>query len=177
MLKNRNGRKLFIKENIYLVWNNLRNIWYRLWASFVWTGFTTSKMQKRSETLLFVLSNFHDNIGYEWIHRSCCIFYSFHECTSCLVSYSDKVLCRFSLFSRSTRFKSNCQTETVPQPVITYSKLTIKNTRTRCEICSKLTIETPERRLTSFEHISQLVLVFLLLTFNKSTKIFYLLLK
>ena len=48
------------------------------------------------------------------------------------------------------------------------------NTRTRCEICSKLTIKTPERhqqRLSGvftvkFEPISQLVLVFLLLTFS-----------
>ena len=47
-----------------------------------------------------------------------------------------------------------------------------RNTRTRCEICSKLTIKTPERRqwcrsgvvIVNFEHISNLVLVFLLLT-------------
>ena len=46
--------------------------------------------------------------------------------------------------------------------------------RTRCEICSKLTIKTPERRywhrsdvfIVNFEHISHLVLVFLLLTLN-----------
>ena len=48
------------------------------------------------------------------------------------------------------------------------------NTRTRCEICSKLTIKTPERRqrrgsgvFINFEHISQLVLLFLLLTLRK----------
>ena len=45
-----------------------------------------------------------------------------------------------------------------------------RNTRTRCEICSKLTIKTPERRpgvlIVNFEHISHLVLVFLLLTLN-----------
>ena len=47
--------------------------------------------------------------------------------------------------------------------------------RTRCEICPKLTIKTPERRhwrrsvvfIVNFEHISYLVLVFLLLTLNK----------
>ena len=47
-----------------------------------------------------------------------------------------------------------------------------RNTRTRCEMCSKLTIKTPERRqwhrsgvfIVNFEHISHLVLVFLLLT-------------
>ena len=54
-------------------------------------------------------------------------------------------------------------------------KVNNRNTRTRCEICSKLTINTPERRhwrrsgvfIVNFEHISYLVLVFLLLTLNK----------
>ena len=81
-------------------------------------------------------------------------------------------------------------------------KVNNRNTRTRCEICSKLTIKTPERRfqcslliplktsenqrfsdifrgikrehwkrrsgvfIVIFEHISHLVLVFLLLTLN-----------
>ena len=48
------------------------------------------------------------------------------------------------------------------------------NTRTSCEICSKLTINIPERRhwlcygifIANFENISQFVLVFLLLTLN-----------
>ena len=50
-----------------------------------------------------------------------------------------------------------------------------RNTRTRCEICSRLTIKTPERRhwsssgtfIVNFEHILQLVLVFLLLTLSR----------
>ena len=54
-------------------------------------------------------------------------------------------------------------------------KVNNRNTRTRCEICSKLTINTPESRhwrrsgvfIVNFEHISHLVLVFLLLTWNK----------
>ena len=49
-----------------------------------------------------------------------------------------------------------------------------RNTRARCEICSMLTRKTPERRhclrsgvfIVNFEHISHLVLVFLLLTLN-----------
>ena len=53
-------------------------------------------------------------------------------------------------------------------------KIDYRNTRARCEICSKLTIKTPERRqwrrsfvfIVNFEHISHLVLVFLLLTLN-----------
>ena len=50
-----------------------------------------------------------------------------------------------------------------------------KNTRIRCEISSQLTIETSERRhwrlsgvfIVKFEHISHLVLVFLLLTLSR----------
>ena len=50
-----------------------------------------------------------------------------------------------------------------------------RNTRRRCEICSELTIMTPERRhwrrpgifVVNFEHISHLVLVFLLLTLSR----------
>ena len=48
------------------------------------------------------------------------------------------------------------------------------NTRTGCEICLKLTIKAPEQRhwcrfgvfIVNFEHISHLVLVFLILTLN-----------
>ena len=53
-------------------------------------------------------------------------------------------------------------------------KVNNRNTRTSYEICSKLTIKTPERRqwcrfgvfIINFEHISHRVLVFLLLTLN-----------
>ena len=54
------------------------------------------------------------------------------------------------------------------------SKVNNRNSRTRCEICSKLKIKTPERRqwhsgvfIVNFEHISLLVLVFLLLTLSR----------
>ena len=50
-------------------------------------------------------------------------------------------------------------------------KVNNRNTRTRCDICSKLKIKTPERRqagvfIVNFEHISYIVLVFLSLTLN-----------
>ena len=53
-------------------------------------------------------------------------------------------------------------------------KFNNRNIRTRSGICSKLSIKTPERRhwrrsgvfIVSFEHISHLDLVFLLLTLN-----------
>ena len=51
-------------------------------------------------------------------------------------------------------------------------KVNNRNTRTSCEICSKLTIKTPERShwcrsnvfIVNFEYISQVVIVFLLVT-------------
>ena len=54
-------------------------------------------------------------------------------------------------------------------------KVNIRNTRTSCEMCSKLTIKISERRqwqrsgifIVNFEHISHLVLVFLLLTLSR----------
>ena len=60
-------------------------------------------------------------------------------------------------------------------PAVNYMfKINNGNTITRFEICSKLTKKTPERRqwrrsgvfIVNFEHISHLVLVFLLLTLN-----------
>ena len=50
-----------------------------------------------------------------------------------------------------------------------------RNTRTKCQICSKLTIKTPERRqwhrsshfIINFEHISHLVLVFFIVNFEQ----------
>ena len=50
-----------------------------------------------------------------------------------------------------------------------------RNTRIRCEICSKLTIKTPERRYwrrsgiftVNFEHILRLLTVFLLLILSR----------
>ena len=61
------------------------------------------------------------------------------------------------------------------QSAFTCSKLTIKNTRTRCETFSKLAVKTPERHqwhrsgvfIVNFEHILHLVLVFLLLILRR----------
>ena len=60
-------------------------------------------------------------------------------------------------------------------PGIYLFKANNRNTKTKCEICSKLTINTPERRqwrrsgvfIVNFEHISDLALVFLLLTLSR----------
>ena len=58
-------------------------------------------------------------------------------------------------------------------------KVNNRGTRTRCEICSKLTIKTPEGRqwrhsgvfIFNCEHISHLILVFLLLTLSRQMPI------
>ena len=43
-----------------------------------------------------------------------------------------------------------------------------RNTRKRCEICSRLTIKTTDNvAIVNFDHISQLFLMFLSLTLNK----------
>ena len=62
-----------------------------------------------------------------------------------------------------------------PQPAFTCQNSKTETLRTRCDICSKLAIKTPEQRqlrrsdvfIVNFEHISHLALVFLLLTLNK----------
>ena len=63
-----------------------------------------------------------------------------------------------------------------PVPVGIYMfKVKNRNTRPRCEICSKLTVKTPEQShwrcsgvfIVNFEHTSHLVLVFLLLTLSR----------
>ena len=75
------------------------------------------------------------------------------------------------------RGKSASQSEKkliVHNPVNIYLfKFNNRNTRTRWEICSKLTIKIPERRqwrrsgvFINFEHILHLALMFLLLTLN-----------
>ena len=67
-----------------------------------------------------------------------------------------------------------CQGEAYPAGNYMF-KVNNRNTRARCEICLKLTIETPEQRhrrlsgifIVNVEHISHLALVFLLLTLSR----------
>ena len=78
--------------------------------------------------------------------------------------------CNDCLFLTYNLQKVDTSLETVPA-----SSYQLKgNNRTRCEICSKFLIKTPERRqwrrsgvfILNFEHILHFVLVFLLLTLN-----------
>ena len=69
--------------------------------------------------------------------------------------------------------------KTLNQTNIYLFKVNNRNTRKRYEICSKLTIKTPERRhwrsscvyIVNFEHISHLYLVFLLLLWTSKCKL------
>ena len=64
----------------------------------------------------------------------------------------------------------------IPDPAVNHMfKVNNRNTRTRREICRKLTTKTPERShcrhsnvfIINFEHISHLVLVFIWLTLSR----------
>ena len=54
-------------------------------------------------------------------------------------------------------------------------KVNNRNSKTGCEICSRLTIKTPERHhcgrsgvfIVNFDHISHLFVVFLLMSFSR----------
>ena len=80
-----------------------------------------------------------------------------------------------ALRNNHDQFSTSTNTRTNILPVSIYlHKVNNRNTRTRCEIYSKLTIKIPERRqwrrsgifIVNSEYISHLVLVFLLLTSN-----------
>ena len=66
------------------------------------------------------------------------------------------------LHHRNTIFESSFSPASIYLP-----KVNNRNTRTKCEICSKLTIKTPDTFIVNFEHISHLVLVFLLLNLKR----------
>ena len=83
--------------------------------------------------------------------------------------------CSFNLGSTKKCFHNEI-TNSKQYPASNYIfKVDNRNTRRRCEICSKLIIKIPERRqwrfsgifIVKFEHISYLVLVFLLSTLSK----------
>ena len=102
-------------------------------------------------------------------------FFNFEQRNFCWVMRLLKNNSRSNVRSENTQF--------LPILVISYFcpagkymfKVNNRNTRAGCEICSKLTIKTPGRRhwrrsgvfIVNFEHISHLVLVFLLLTLSR----------
>ena len=81
----------------------------------------------------------------------------------------------FNMFAVNCEYAFSRQANLICPVGIYMFKVNNRNTRTRHKICSKLTIETPERCqwhhygvfMANFEHISHLVLVFLLLTLNR----------
>ena len=84
-----------------------------------------------------------DRIGFVWVWKSHRIMLSTQNCVLILILDSN----HNATISKAIRY-------TISNYLL---KVNNKNIRTRCEICSKLTI---------FEHVSHFVLVFLLLTLN-----------
>ena len=92
-----------------------------------------------------------------------------------VVDFHEEIESRYydSNLSRSICDQSPAFFQFSTQPAITCSKLTRETLEQGYKICSKFTIQTPERRLRSgvfivnFEHTSHLVLVFLLLTLSR----------
>ena len=94
-------------------------------------------------------------------------------CCSILPFY---FICRNSMFFQLVHVNLSTSSQSRKNYIIPTGiyllKVNNRNIRTRCEICSKLTIKTPERRhwrlsgvfIVNFKHISHLVLLFLLLT-------------
>ena len=117
----------------------------------------------------------------------CLIFSSFSDRCNFFLSASctSKILAMFPVqllvnqFCRNQwRFPRSCIVPWWPNTYPAYPadnyifKVNNKNTRTRCEIRSKLTIKIPERRqrqrrIVNFERISHLVLVFIFLTLSR----------
>ena len=105
-------------------------------------------------------------------------WYRFFECAYCIKGKQIRLLLeRYANFFTSTLSKVHwLQLASVSSchfPACNYMfKVNNRNTRTRCEICSKLPIKTPEWHhchrsgvfIVNFEHISHLLLLFLLLT-------------
>ena len=83
------------------------------------------------------------------------IFSAILKTKICRDTSEQLLLCR----RRFKKINSFCITSKYGPAGIYLLQVNNRNTRTRCEICSKLTIKTSE-------HISHLVLVFLLLTLN-----------
>ena len=104
--------------------------------------------------------------------------YSSHKkCFCCIDSHKSW---HFLTFSGSNVTNTSYMTERYSRSKLTHAsnymfKINNRNIRTKCEICSKLTIKTPKRRhwhhsrvfIVNFEHISHLVLVLLLLTLSR----------
>ena len=102
------------------------------------------------------------------------------KCNPCsqFVSVTNHKLFSYPTISATTvtiiaTFMTTIQVYNHP-PGIYLLKVYGRNTRRRCEKCSVLTVKTQDRRqwrcscvfIVNFEHISHLVLVFLLLTLN-----------
>ena len=95
-----------------------------------------------------------------------CLYYCYVYITGCFILIANWDIKHTSRSSHRVVFSENLSNSAG----IYLLKVNRRNTRTRCEICSKLTIKIPERHfivilycifIVNFEHISDLVLVLL----------------
>ena len=136
-----------------------------------WLSLNFSKNEKKRIALNTYLKDFNWEFK---VNSFYCEFYQTLLCTPVMTfgigaQFSQK---RFSGFSGG--IKGTLARNGFPAGNYMF-KVTNRNTRTRWEICSKLTIKIPERRywrrsgifIVNSEQISHLVLVFLLLTLSR----------
>ena len=122
---------------------------------------------------LFKINN---KLTRQW-RRSCVFIATFEQTFSpfsnvCIVDFEQVNICWLS--TEALIHIINHLGDLVPANIYLF-KVNNRSTRKRCEICSKFTIKTPERRhrrrsgvfVVNFEHISCLFLLLLLLTLNK----------
>ena len=95
---------------------------------------------------------------------------------SVLKNEKEKHACVFKKAPAMFSSLCSCERNLVPYPAWNYMfKVNHRSTRTKCEMCSKLTIKTPELRqwrhsgvfIVNVKHILHFVLVFLLLTLSR----------
>ena len=106
------------------------------------------------------------------------LWFTYMKCILYWSSVSAKIGLGYFLWNTSvnSRYSNWIAAECSEYPANIYLfQFNNRNTRKKFEICSKLTMKTPERRywrrsalfIVNFEHISHLFVVFLLLTLNR----------
>ena len=94
---------------------------------------------------------------------------------TCKILIFSNIFMKTKRYNGASQINSSIKTKDYSIPVVIYLlKVNNRNTRRRCEICSKLTVKTQEQSqwrrfcvfIVNFEHISDLVLVFPSLSLN-----------
>ena len=143
----------------------------KLWTSQIWTlinNFVTVLIWVKCSKLITLVENI---ISVQQLLLCLPLFFAFSTevLNSGIKSCFDGVVFQVAVCEESFSIRLRCPVGNC------IFKVNNRNTRVKCEICSKLTRKTPERRhshrsgvfIVNFEHISHLALVFLLLTLSR----------